>query len=609
MRNKENNTNIFRLRKGFKSYILLFICLICLLLIGCTYDKESEIAYKEIGGFSDIVSLPEGFKSDLRLYDSSMAPKDYSKSDSSSEITDPSEEKNIDIPNTLNYYGIPYGYFYNKKEAGQLTASVFFDNDKYAYWKSLLTKGQNENENGLFQEYANKYAFETSNRVKVSIPGVKGAKVEFADGSFKTQTDANGVGYLFTDTTNDEYKINVTYVNTNQESVTKEYTVKKDFDNVIDIKDATEANNQIEIMFMVDTTGSMSDEIEFLKLELADVISKVKESNPNVQILVGLLFYRDFGDDYVTRYFDFTKDIDSQLENLKKQFSDGGGDFEEAVYKAYEEALEKQWSNTSSTKLLVHVADAPSHDEDVEKWNNSIKSLTSKGIKVITIASSGIDKKTEYFFRCQSLISGGAYVYITDDSGIGGSHIEATVDEKQIVEYLNALLIRLINGYHNGDFGTPVPYSGDVKKSDFPEEMPQDFMFEISWGKDLSCKYSSQTGALELTDGTQKTNKEKKLTEEDLKKIYQTLRNFNFKEINEYSDNVNTTDGNTIVMRVKYNDFDYTAYLTIEDKLINEKTDYYFFIAFTCVYTYVTNPGISIDPTIEPYVDEGLKSK
>ena len=157
----------------------------------------------------------------------------------------------------------------------------------------------------------------------------------------------------------------------------------------------------------------MGDEINYLKVEIDDVISEIQEKNPNTIIKLALLFYRDKGDEYVTRYFDFTQDIQKQKNNLSNQNANGGGDFEEAVYKALGEAVEKQWSSSSETRVLVHVADAPSHDNEVKEWNKNVLKLTKKGIKVISVASSGIDKKTEYFFRSQSMITGGCYVYLT----------------------------------------------------------------------------------------------------------------------------------------------------------------------------------------------------
>ena len=120
-------------------------------------------------------------------------------------------------------------------------------------------------------------------------------------------------------------------------------------------------------------------------------------------------------------------------------------------------ANEKQWSETA-TKIIVHIADAPAHDDLVNKWATATNVLASKGVRIITVASSGIDKKTEYFFRSQCMITGGKYVYLTDDSGIGNSHLDATVEVQPTVEYLNSCLVRLIKGYHTGTFEEPIYY-------------------------------------------------------------------------------------------------------------------------------------------------------
>ena len=72
-----------------------------------------------------------------------------------------------------------------------------------------------------------------------------------------------------------------------------------------------------------------------------------------------------------------------------------------------------------------------------------------------------IHKKTEYFFRCQSIITGGQYIFLTDNSGIGGSHEIANTEHSVAVEYLNSCIIRLINGYFKGVMTNPVPYTMD----------------------------------------------------------------------------------------------------------------------------------------------------
>jgi hypothetical protein len=109
--------------------------------------------------------------------------------------------------------------------------------------------------------------------------------------------------------------------------------------------------------------------------------------------------------------------------------------------------------------LIFHVCDAPPHDipEDRIRYFNAINNSAEKGIRIIPVASSGIDKATEYLLRQEALITNGTYIFLTDDSGIGGDHIEPTIGA-HVVEYLNACMVRVINEYITGIETKPVAY-------------------------------------------------------------------------------------------------------------------------------------------------------
>jgi hypothetical protein len=67
----------------------------------------------------------------------------------------------------------------------------------------------------------------------------------------------------------------------------------------------------------------------------------------------------------------------------------------------------------------------------------------AKGIRIVPIVASGIDKSTEFLMRLTAIATNGTYVFITDDSGIGDDHLEASVGEFE-VEFLNNLLVRVV---------------------------------------------------------------------------------------------------------------------------------------------------------------------
>ena len=341
---------------------------------------------------------------------------------------------------------------------GQLTCSAVNDNDKYDYWLTL-NGGKNQTSRGDFVTYRRDYGsyFNTYNRLKLTIKNGNDISVKIKGDDNKFYVDNTQTAYLFPEKLEEEYEVEISYLNKDLERVSYEATVKND--DVIDLENDFTISNRIEIMFVVDATGSMGDEMNYIKTEIIDVLSQVKSKNPDSTVQLAMMVYRDTGDVYVTRYSDFTTDIEAQQRWFAEQSASGGGDLPEAVEVAMKEAVEKQWSE-NSTKLIVHVADAPSHNSDVDDWAKEVYKAADKGIKIITVSGSGISKQAEYFFRSQSLITAGQYVFLTDDSGIGGHHIEASTDEEPlVVEYLNDCLVRLINGYATGDFRKPVSWA------------------------------------------------------------------------------------------------------------------------------------------------------
>lgn len=92
--------------------------------------------------------------------------------------------------------------------------------------------------------------------------------------------------------------------------------------------------------------------------------------------------------------------------------------------------------------------DAPPHQSVSirSRLHQVIQQAQRKGVRIIPVASSGVDKNTEFLMRMLAISTGGEYVFLTGDSGIGTGHIEPTIGEHK-VEKLNALMIRLIEKY------------------------------------------------------------------------------------------------------------------------------------------------------------------
>src|SRR5882762_1922066 len=94
------------------------------------------------------------------------------------------------------------------------------------------------------------------------------------------------------------------------------------------------AKPRIEVCFVLDTTGSMSGLIEGAKQKIWSIANEIIAARPTPEIRVGLVGYRDRGDEYVVKTFSLTNDIDAVYAKLRAFRADGGGDTPESVNEA-----------------------------------------------------------------------------------------------------------------------------------------------------------------------------------------------------------------------------------------------------------------------------------
>jgi hypothetical protein len=337
-------------------------------------------------------------------------------------------------------------------EPGQITAAEWNDLAEWDFWKNL---GQNEDftkaqENWKFYP-ATRYSFQVTDVLSKPLIDCE-VVLENLNGDelWKTRTDNEGRAELWLNINGQNQggvKAVVSYQN-QKTTVVDPMTYDEDINDVIVAIPGNQVM-QADILFVVDATGSMGDEIEYLKSELLDVIGRAKDLNNQLSLRVGSVFYRDEGDEFLTRVSPFSTNLQLTHAFINNQHADGGGDYEEAVHTALRTAITQlSWSEDARARLMFLLLDAPPHYTDaiVNDLNETIRSAAAKGIKIIPISASGINKDTEFLFRFFATATNGTYVFITNDSGIGGEHIEATVGDYE-VELLNDLIVRLITKY------------------------------------------------------------------------------------------------------------------------------------------------------------------
>jgi hypothetical protein len=336
-------------------------------------------------------------------------------------------------------------------QPGVITAAEWNDLANWDFWNTVIQRD-------TINTFPPLWGFYTNHRISVTLKDasnklIHDAVINLESGgkTYTARTDNFGKAELFPGIFNNDFQqsayslnaiyngqsFNLGFYNFSQTNISKTIPVTK------------VTNKTLDILFAVDATGSMGDEISYLKKELQDVVNRAGNELAGTEIRMGSVFYRDNGDTYVTKPFDFTTNSASLVNFIGEQNADGGGDFPEAVDQALEVATNNMdWSKSAINRLIFLILDAPPHDTqaEIDRTHNAVVKAQEKGIRIIPVSASGIDRSTEFILRFLSVTTNSTYVFITDDSGIGNPHLKPTVGN-YTAEYLNNLMVRLISKY------------------------------------------------------------------------------------------------------------------------------------------------------------------
>lgn len=178
---------------------------------------------------------------------------------------------------------------------------------------------------------------------------------------------------------------------------------------------------QVEVVFCLDTTGSMSGLIEGAKQKIWSIVNQIASGRPSPEVKVGLVAYRDRGDAYVTQIFELTGDLDEVHKNLKTFKAAGGGDLPESVNQALSDSVTRiKWSTDKETLRIVFlVGDAPPHMDyqDDVKYPDTCKLAIEKSI-IINTVQCGRDRECAKIWQEICSKAGGSYAQIAQDGGV-----------------------------------------------------------------------------------------------------------------------------------------------------------------------------------------------
>jgi len=206
----------------------------------------------------------------------------------------------------------------------------------------------------------------------------------------------------------------------------------------------------LDVLFLIDATGSMADEIAKVQSTIFDVSAQIDALPENPNVRYGMVTYRDRGDSFVTRSYEFTPDVRDFSKNLNTVYADGGGDYPESLNQGLHDALHSvEWRGEDTVKLIFLIADAPPHLDYAQDYDYAVEmeNAAQRGIKIFSIASSGLDDQGEYIFRQIAQYTQGRFIFLTyegpSNGGVPGEVTTHHVDDYS-VENLDDLLVRLV---------------------------------------------------------------------------------------------------------------------------------------------------------------------
>lgn len=224
-------------------------------------------------------------------------------------------------------------------------------------------------------------------------------------------------------------------------------------------------NLPIEICFVIDTTGSMTRLLQGAKDKVWSIANSILSDNPNTGLKMGIVAYRDRGDEYITKDIELTDDLDSLYQQLLGLQAKGGGDAPESVNQALQDAVEKiSWSRTPTIRLIFLVGDFPPHMDyaDDTKYPEILARAKAANIYVNAI-QCGHQADTEKVWREIASTGGGVYFALEQSGNVTAMN---TPQDKKLLE-LNAELAKTVVPY-----GSKEQQAAVLDKADSFKKMP-----------------------------------------------------------------------------------------------------------------------------------------
>ncbi|MBN2536348.1 MAG: VWA domain-containing protein [Spirochaetales bacterium] len=344
-----------------------------------------------------------------------------------------------------------------------LRAGYADDNKQFNYFINFLTTynyvshfGINIRERIIFKIMDNKGKSIPNAEVTIFGNGSTLCKGQsYADGSFLFFPSEYGTLEYF------DVEVNLIHYNRASTNVEERYQQRKksvrvfrdgvrQVDIVFDNPGPDMKNVPLDILFILDTTGSMGEEINRLKTTIEIINMNIVSLSSKPRVRFGMVLYKDRGDEeYITKIIPLTGNLDEFREELDQVEADGGGDVREDLQAALDDAIQHIEWNSRGIRLGFIITDAPPHLDYNQEYSyvDAVHDARDKGIKLFTVGTGGLSVEGEYVLRQISQYTYAKYIFLTygeqgESAGGGTGSVSHHTGANFQTDKLEAIIIR-----------------------------------------------------------------------------------------------------------------------------------------------------------------------
>ena len=354
-------------------------------------------------------------------------------------------------------------------------------------------------------------------KVKDSLMNsVPNADISIYDGDkelVKGKTHADG-GYQFNPSEFgrdiNQYLVKINAENMPEKTITLDRFGEREINLAYDKPRTIKEPIPLDIVFIMDTTGSMGEEIERLKLTI-ELIHMNLSSLPNDLIIrFGMVMYKDRNDIYLTESIPLTADLEKFQEELNKVTAEGGGDMPEDLQYALQDTLQNiDWNlSASGIRLAFIITDAPPHldyRDQKYKYTDAVRDARGIALKIHSIGTGGLNESGEYILRQIAQYTGGRYIFLTyGESGESSGGTPGSVSHHTGANYqtdkMESIIIRFAKEEIAFLSSTPLPEDDPYLEARKIEDEEKEETLKKLFSMSISQLIDFSTYKIEKTD-------------------------------------------------------------------------------------------------------------